>query len=367
MVAYVILQVTHVNRYNWMEKLPQAEGPISTIGSKSDTVTISNAGWRPCEVDPAAGRAEFDGLVIEADPMTWPGLERVLPIFEEEQVFMCRSMDAIIAARPGAAALDVGTGCGVFAIWAARRGCRVIGIDINPRAIHFATRNASRNGVRVVNSRADLVDGSIFFDVCRFDESFVEQEPERFDFIFLNPPYNPTAPGVVVAMHADAGQDGQGKFRQQINLVPRLLSVHGVCIGNQMGLMVDCLPTQHSQTLREIRHAFHSSCHVRFTRMMEEGNDKPVEQFLRDLYLPLARNGLLPVATVEEYINATSRNCAKFALFYYEVSRQPSWEASYFLPSGRPDTTWTDRLWIHRCILQTAEFPKVTEEHRVST
>lgn len=312
--------------------------------------------WPRCNVDPAAGTANFDGLVIEADPMTWPGFERVLPIFEEEQVFMCRSMDRTLALKPGATALDVGTGCGIFAIWAARRGCKVVAIDINHRAIDFAARNATHNRVRVATSRTKLDSGSVYFETRAFDDSFVQREPLHYDFIFLNPPYNPTVPGVAVALHANAGPDGQARFREQIKLVPQILAADGVCIGNQMGLMVGCLSEQSAQVLQEIRRAFHSKCRVRFTRMMEENNDIPVERFLKELYLPLGRSGLLPVNVIDKYIRATARHCAKFALLYYEISRRQSWEQEYFTPTSRPDTTWADRLWIHRCILGTAEF-----------
>ena len=267
---------------------------------------------------------------------------------------MCRSMNHILESRPGAIALDVGTGSGVFAVWAARRGCRVVAIDINPRAIQFAKRNASRNGVRVVDSSANLVDGSIFFDLRAFDETLVEGTSTRFDFIFLNPPYNPTAPGITAALHADAGPDGQASFREQIDLVPRILGEQGVCIGNQMGLVISSIAGYAEQTIQEIRQAFSARCRVRFTRMMEEGNDILVDDFLRQLYLPLVRDGRLPVTVVEHYIDTTARGNAKFALLYYEVSRSKSWESTYFSPGARPDSTWADRLWIHRCILQTA-------------
>jgi cyclopropane fatty-acyl-phospholipid synthase-like methyltransferase len=51
--------------------------------------------------------------------------------------------------RPGAAVLDVATGEGRNAVWLARRGCEVTGIDISPVAIDKARRLAADQGVHV--------------------------------------------------------------------------------------------------------------------------------------------------------------------------------------------------------------------------
>ncbi len=57
----------------------------------------------------------------------------------------------------GAHVLDVGTGSGVLAIAAARRGAaRVIGTDIDPAAIEACTANAGRNGVAARIRAVDL-------------------------------------------------------------------------------------------------------------------------------------------------------------------------------------------------------------------
>ena len=49
-------------------------------------------------------------IKIKADSMTYVGLDRVLPIIEEEQVFMCQLMSL----EPGQRVLDAGTGSGVL-------------------------------------------------------------------------------------------------------------------------------------------------------------------------------------------------------------------------------------------------------------
>lgn len=77
--------------------------------------------------------------------------------------------------RPARTALDVGTGSGVQALWAARHSERVVAVDINPRALNLAEFNARLNGVDNVEFRL----GSMFEPVA----------DERFDLIVSNAPY----------------------------------------------------------------------------------------------------------------------------------------------------------------------------------
>jgi len=73
-------------------------------------------------------------------------------------------------------ALDMGTGSGVGAIFAARRGYRVIGIDINPEAVKCARINAHLNGLE---DRIDIREGDLYTPLAG----------ERFDLVLFNPPY----------------------------------------------------------------------------------------------------------------------------------------------------------------------------------
>lgn len=57
-------------------------------------------------------------------------------------------LDALLAAAPGAAVLDVGTGSGLLAIAAKKLGAgRVAGTENDPVALRVAGENAARNGV----------------------------------------------------------------------------------------------------------------------------------------------------------------------------------------------------------------------------
>lgn len=66
---------------------------------------------------------------------------------------------------PGAArerrVLDIGTGCGIAAIAAARAGARVTALDIDPLAVEAARMNAELNGVDLACEVGDPLGGTV--------------------------------------------------------------------------------------------------------------------------------------------------------------------------------------------------------------
>ncbi len=76
----------------------------------------------------------------------------------------------------GSRALDLGTGSGVGAVFAARRGHRVVAVDLNPEAVRCARLNALLNGL---DDRIDAREGDLFAPVAG----------EVFDLILFNPPF----------------------------------------------------------------------------------------------------------------------------------------------------------------------------------
>jgi ribosomal protein L11 methyltransferase len=76
------------------------------------------------------------------------------------------ALSALLAGRPGASVLDVGTGSGLLAIAAKKLGAgRVTGNDNDPIAVRVARENAEANGVKLELTVAPLeeIDGT--FDV----------------------------------------------------------------------------------------------------------------------------------------------------------------------------------------------------------
>src|SRR5262249_54957822 len=79
------------------------------------------------------------------------------------------------AGQEGGYVLDMGTGTGVGAVFAARQGCRVVGVDVNPEAVRCARINTLLNRLE---DRIEIREGDLFAPV----------QGERFDLVLFNPP-----------------------------------------------------------------------------------------------------------------------------------------------------------------------------------
>ena len=107
------------------------------------------------------------------------------------------TLSAIMMSRPTTSTLDLGTGCGIQALHAARHSERVVATDISPRALDLAHLNAQLNGVEL-----DLRLGNLFEPVAG----------ERFDHVVSNPPFviTPRAEDVPAYEYRDGGLVGDG-------------------------------------------------------------------------------------------------------------------------------------------------------------
>lgn len=76
--------------------------------------------------------------------------------------------------------LDMGTGCGILGVLAAKRARNVVAVDVNPYAIRCAEINARLNGVL---NKMDIRQGSLFEPI---------KKGEKFDVIIFNAPYLPS-------------------------------------------------------------------------------------------------------------------------------------------------------------------------------
>src|SRR3989304_1432593 len=91
--------------------------------------------------------------------------------------------------------LDLGTGCGLLALLAARSARRVVATDVVEACVRCTWRNALMNGFEV------QVDG-------RLGDLFAPVTGEVFDLILTNPPQMPTPPGREVGEDEAAADDG---------------------------------------------------------------------------------------------------------------------------------------------------------------
>lgn len=81
--------------------------------------------------------------------------------------------------KEGERVLDMGTGCGILGIIAAKKASEVVAVDINPYAIRCAKQNAELNNAR---SKMAFVQGDLFASLSG---------KAKFDVILFNAPYLP--------------------------------------------------------------------------------------------------------------------------------------------------------------------------------
>lgn len=158
----------------------EAEGiTLSHLLAHADEECTSNdtermlselAAGRPIQY--VTGHCEFRGMEFEV------GEGVLIPRPETEEL-----VEAVAGhAESGAAVLDLctGSGCIAVALAAEIAGSRVTAVDISPRALEYARRNAARAGVDVTFMECDILNGGT--------DSLPE---ESFDIVVSNPPYVP--------------------------------------------------------------------------------------------------------------------------------------------------------------------------------
>lgn len=123
-----------------------------------------------------------------------------------------------------ARALDLGTGCGVQALHAARHVQHVTATDISARALAFARFNAALTGVPA--DRLTLREGSMLEPVAG----------QTFDLVVSNPPFviTPRRPDVPAYEYRDGGRAGDDLVRDLVTGVGAVLAPGGVAqmLGN---------------------------------------------------------------------------------------------------------------------------------------
>jgi methylase of polypeptide subunit release factors len=134
------------------------------------------------------------GLLVAHDP------EEDAPVAADHVLGVggsTNTLAALTVRRPVEAALDMGTGSGLQALLAAAHTERVVGVDLNPRAIHYARLNAKLNEIANVEFRQ----GDLFEPVSG----------DRFDLVVANPPYVVSPDSEYV--YRDSGERGDAISR----------------------------------------------------------------------------------------------------------------------------------------------------------
>jgi SAM-dependent methyltransferase len=143
----------------------------------------------------------LDENLIATDLITQDDEDQVFSLMLE-QIFLVRSMDV----RKGDHVLELCLGSGVNALAAARRGAaRVVGVDINKRALAFSAANAAVNLSRERGDPSlETLHGSLFEPLAPSD---------TFDLILVNPPFELVPPDTKYFLHSHGGEDGLDVIR----------------------------------------------------------------------------------------------------------------------------------------------------------
>jgi methylase of polypeptide subunit release factors len=152
----------------------------------------------------------FRGVLVMAD---YPSPEKQWA-FETVQSLTTASslLDNLTIRDDVSSVLDLGTGSGVLALRAAAHAERVVGVDVNPRAIAFARFNAALNGVTNLEARV----GTWLEPV----------QGERFDLVVGNLPFI-ISPDYQL-LYRDSGDPAGEGMASLIRAVPDALADGGI-------------------------------------------------------------------------------------------------------------------------------------------
>jgi release factor glutamine methyltransferase len=159
--------------------------------------------------------AHYKGEAFRVDPGVYEPAE--------DTFLLADNLDA----RSGERVLELGTGCGLLAILAAKTGAKVTATDTNPAALECARANAVDHGVV---GRIDFRLGGLFEPVA----------DKCFDLVIFNPPYLPVRPeealGSMLDRAWEAGPDGRAVIDPFLGELPNHLMKGGRALFVQSSL-----------------------------------------------------------------------------------------------------------------------------------
>jgi len=147
-----------------------------TAAQPNPLVRVLSVGWLMIKRPFLLPRVRKPSLEwVEKTPfVVWPDV--LNPVVFRSGEWLARSLKALAGAAGSGSALDMGTGSGVGAIFAAKLGYRVTAVDINPEAVRCARINALLNHRE---RQIQVFEGDLFAPVAG----------EKFDLILFNPPF----------------------------------------------------------------------------------------------------------------------------------------------------------------------------------
>ncbi len=190
------------------ESVAVDQGARALQVSELDTLVCSgllqeNNGW----VQSYFKVQSYQGLILLSDfPYNLQAPDFVLPIGPAGHYLANLTIRTQVSS-----ALDLGCGCGIQSLLAARHCTRVTATDINPRALALTRLNAELNGI----ANIEVLQGSTFEPV----------KGRRFDLILANLPY--VISPEIQLIYRNTDQPGDASIRRLLREIPAYLSEGG--------------------------------------------------------------------------------------------------------------------------------------------
>ncbi|MCX8175744.1 MAG: class I SAM-dependent methyltransferase [Candidatus Bathyarchaeota archaeon] len=105
----------------------------------------------------------------------------------------------------GDVVLEIGCGCGIVSLVAAKKASKVVAVDINPYAVQLTLENARLNGLE---GKVEARLGNLFKPV---------KQNEKFNLIIFNPPYLPVKKNEKIGGWLEKAWDGGFNGRRVID------------------------------------------------------------------------------------------------------------------------------------------------------
>jgi hypothetical protein len=162
-------------RWFWLGR-PQTMADIQDLVPGELLSLLAESGLIECnesDLTPGAMLLPIDGFLVASDhPSAFETHQSELVLWPNPT---SKFLNKFAVRRHSQATLDLGTGCGILSLSAAKHSDTVVATDLNARAVVFTQFNARLNGIDTI----EVLAGDCFAPVAE----------RRFDLILSNPPF----------------------------------------------------------------------------------------------------------------------------------------------------------------------------------